>query len=224
MSVKLNNKGMSLVELLIAIAIASVVSMLVVVMMTEGTSMFGKESKKIDLQNEIQVVENHLTDTFMEAKAINVVKCGEDVRIYTGKVNTTTNALMAEGSGESYTDCILTYKEDKLYITGTYMETIPDGYLLSENILDFSIDIATEPSSESSLVTNADGSQSSVTTYYYESPISVKLTMTVGTEDNNKEIDMIIKIRNNIDEYNIYTVDNLDTYLSGVTPTKLDIR
>ncbi len=224
MDTKLNNKGMSLVELLIAITIASVVSMLIIVMMTEGTSMFRKESSNIDLQNEVQVVKNHLTDTFMEAKEIHLVKSGDEIRIYTGAVDTTTNALKAEGSGESYTDSILTYTDNKLYITGTYMETIPDGYLLSENILEFDIDIATTPLSEETLVLNEDGSHNVVTKNYYEGPISIKLTLTVGTEDKNKEMELPIKIRNDIDVYNIYEVGSLDSYLSGVTPTVLDIR
>ncbi len=223
MNTKLNNKGMSLIELLVVMAIASIVSLLIITMMSEGTSMFSKESKKIDLQNEIQVVQNQLTEKFMEAKAINVVKCGDSVRIYTGKVNTTTNGLEVEGES-GYTDSIITYQDGNLYVTGTYMQDIPDGYLLSGNVMAFKVDIATDAESETELVINEDGSSSMATTYYYDNPISIKLTMTIGTEHNNKDVDMTIKLRNKIDEYNIYEVSDFYTYLSGVTPTTLDIR
>lgn len=224
MKTKLNNKGMSLVELLIAIAIAAVVSTLIVTMMTSGTSMFGKESQNIDLQNELQIVQNQISDRLKEAKAINIVKSGDNIRIYTGDVNKVNNKLVTEGSGEKYTDCIITYKDNKLYVTNSYMEDIPEGYLLSDEVLDFDIDIGTIPTEYTTNETDAGGNVSEITKEYYANPITVHVKIKLGTERKNKEITMKVKIRNEIETFNIYNVTSFDSYLTGIEPLVLEIR
>ncbi|MBP3339604.1 MAG: prepilin-type N-terminal cleavage/methylation domain-containing protein [Lachnospiraceae bacterium] len=224
MNTKLNDKGFSLVELLVAMAIAAIVSTLIISMMISSTSMFKNENEQIDLQNELQIVQNQLTEKFMEAKAINVVKCGDDVRIYTGEIDINTNKLLVESEAGKHTECVITYTDGKLYLTGKYMDSIPDGYLLSENVLDFDIDIATVPGEEEMIVKNEDNSYSTVTRYFYDNPISIKLTLKIGTEKENKTDELVLKIRNKIDDYRIYSVSSFNGTLAGVKPTELDLR
>jgi len=224
MNTKLNDKGFSLVELLVAMAIAAIVSTLIISMMISSTSMFKNENEQIDLQNELKIVQNQLTEKFMEAKAINVVNSGDDVRIYTGEIDINTNKLLVESEAGKHTECVITYTDGKLYLTGKYMDSIPDGYLLSENVLDFDIDIATVPGEEEMIVKNEDNSYSTVTRYFYDNPISIKLTLKIGTEKENKTDELVLKIRNKIDDYRIYSVSSFNGTLAGVTPTELDLR
>ena len=228
MKTQLNNKGLSLVELLIAITIAAVVSLLIATMMTQSTSMFGRESRVIDVQNEMQVVQNQISEKLMEAKAITVVRCGDSIRIYTGEVEHSSNKLVAENGGSTgYTDCIITYTDGKLYVTSKYMETIPEGYLLSDAVLDFDIAIETELESEVIVNTLPNGTVENITKYYYESPLAIKVDMKIGDkydDDNQKDADMIVKVRNNIKVYDEYTVTDFKGKLANYTASKSDIR
>lgn len=229
MNTKLNNKGMSLIELVIAIAIASVVSFLIVTMMVSSTTMFRQESSKIDVQNDLQVLQNQITDALREAKEINIVKCGDSIRIYTGAVNTTTNQLVAEpvagGSVEKYTDVIITYKDNVLYITSAYMEDIPKGYILSENVSDFDISISGSPIGYTEDVTDSLGVVSgTIYKEYYDNPITVNVSLKIGTGDKMKNADMTVQVRNKIKTFNVYSPTSFDQYLSGVTPTVYELR
>lgn len=217
MNTKLNNEGLTLVELIVAVAIAAIVSLLIATMMVNGTSMFGRESRTIDLQNDLQVIQNQLTEKLMEAKSITVVRSGDDVRIYTGPVNYESNKLIAETGGGKYTDCIITYKDKKLYITSTYMEDIPEGYLLSNYVTDFDLKIATEQESEVKEIVHSNGTTEEKTVYYYEGPISVELQMKIGNgiDDNEKNANVKVKIRNEIETYDEYSVGGINDKLNN---------
>lgn len=224
MKVKLNNKGVTLLEVIIAVAIAAVVSTLIVTMIVSSSNMFSRESKVIDGQNEMQVVQNQITDRFREAKEINVVKCGDAVRIYTGEVDLDTNKLVVEGSGVKYTDCIITYVDNKLYVTNSYMTTIPEGYLLADDVSQFEISIATDAEAYTQYETDDMNNPYEVTKYYYDNPISVTIKMDIGTGDAKKNADLTVKLRNEIDVYRTYSVTDFSSLLKGVTPTELDLR
>ncbi len=223
MNIKLDNKGMSLMELLIAVAIASVVSLLIVTMMTSSSTMFRRESEVIDVQNDLQVVQNQVRDALMEAKEISIVKSGDSVRIYTGAVDTATNKLTSEGN--TGTECIITYKDDVLYLSNSYMTDIPKGYILSENVTDFDISIAGTPIEYTEEITDSNGNYvGSVDKEYYDNPISVDVTLKVGTGSNAKNADMTVKLRNKVKNFYVYNPEEFNAYLSGVTATEYELR
>ena len=105
MTKKLDNRGISLVEIIIAVAIASIVSLLIATMLSNGSYWFTRENQKVDLQNDLQIVSNQLNDRFQEAKEIHIVKCDGAIRIYTGEIDPLTNNLVEQNKGtEKYTD------------------------------------------------------------------------------------------------------------------------
>lgn len=63
---KLNNKGFSLVELLIAVAIAGIVAGSVFGFMTVGARTFGQSSSDVHLQNEAQLAFNQIQDMIID--------------------------------------------------------------------------------------------------------------------------------------------------------------
>jgi len=223
MNIKLDNRGMSLMELLIAVAIASVVSLLIVTMMTSSSTMFRRESKVIDVQNDLQVVQNQVRDALMEAKEITIVKTGDYIRIYTGAVDTTTNKLTSEGTAG--TESIITYKDNVLYLTSSYMTDIPKGYILSEDVTDFDISISGSPIGYTEEITDSNGNITGTQDKeYYDNPISVKVTLKIGTGDNEKNADMTVQLRNKVERFYVYNPGNFNQYLSGVTPTEYELR
>ncbi len=225
MNIKSNNKGLSLVELVIAIAIAAVVSTLIITMITSSSSMFRNESKKIDVQNDMQIVQNQIADALRQATAISVVKYGDSIRIYTGEINTTTNQLTAEyGSETNYPDSIITYEDNVLYITSSYMETIPKGYILSENVTDFDISIGENAIAYTEVTTDAAGNSVTVNKSYYTNPLTLDITIKIGSGKDMKDADMTVQVRNKLETYNVYNPPTFNQFLSGVTPTKYELR
>ena len=62
----LNNKGFSLIELLVSIAIAGIVVVAAFSMVLYGMNRYAKSSKETKLQNEIQFVNNTISDAIKE--------------------------------------------------------------------------------------------------------------------------------------------------------------
>ncbi|MBQ8188818.1 MAG: prepilin-type N-terminal cleavage/methylation domain-containing protein [Lachnospiraceae bacterium] len=65
---KMNNKGFSLVELLIAMAILAVVSLCVYSFMNTGARLYGKTSSDADIQKEAQLVANTISDLIIDCE------------------------------------------------------------------------------------------------------------------------------------------------------------
>lgn len=81
---KLNNKGLSLVEVLVALAIASIVATLIMSLVTSGSRFYRKQSNSIDLQNELQETSNKVADALMEATELYVSEQSGMLVIKTG--------------------------------------------------------------------------------------------------------------------------------------------
>lgn len=83
-----NNKGFSLVELLVSIAVGGIVLIVIGSFISSGTGFFNKQSDSLDIQNELQVASNRITDSLMEATSLIVKNEGEAgnriLTIYTG--------------------------------------------------------------------------------------------------------------------------------------------
>lgn len=65
-----NNKGLSLVELLVAISIAAIVAGSVGMLLTTSLRMYGKEVTEVSLQQELQITINQIEDSAMESQTI----------------------------------------------------------------------------------------------------------------------------------------------------------
>ncbi len=86
---KMNNKGFSLVELLIAMAILAVVSLCVYSFMNTGARLYGKTSSDADIQKEAQLVANTISDL--------IIDCEVNIRYD----NTVSDSIGSGGSGGS---------------------------------------------------------------------------------------------------------------------------
>ena len=65
-NISLNNKGFSLVEILVALGISSIVLLGVATFMRSGNNSFRVASEQTSLQNETQDLMNYLTMIFMK--------------------------------------------------------------------------------------------------------------------------------------------------------------
>ena len=70
----MKNKGFSLIELIVALAVGSIVLLMVGAMLVRGTSMFRTENDEVNMRNDYQVIRNQLDQTLMEAKTVIIEK------------------------------------------------------------------------------------------------------------------------------------------------------
>lgn len=70
MKYKINNKGMTLMELIIALAISMIVLSMIAVFINVASKSFNKTNNDVKLQMEAQVAINQLSNLAMEAKEI----------------------------------------------------------------------------------------------------------------------------------------------------------
>lgn len=132
---KLNNKGFTLVELLVVFAILAVVGGIVFLFLQSGTKSYQSTSKEVDMQYDAQVllnqIENYIIDT-------NLGLAGEDntVCIY----NKDETGITQETISWEPEDKILYYEKRK---EANGHETIlVEKTVIAENVAQFSMDVS----------------------------------------------------------------------------------
>ena len=82
---QLNNKGFSLVELLVALAVSAVVITIIGAFVSQGTGFYSEQGNSVNLQNELQEVSNVVTETLQEATMLDISQGTDNVMVYTGE-------------------------------------------------------------------------------------------------------------------------------------------
>ncbi|MDE6209379.1 MAG: prepilin-type N-terminal cleavage/methylation domain-containing protein [Lachnospiraceae bacterium] len=210
---KLNNNGFTLVELLVALAISGVVMVMVAMLMTNSSTLFKNEKGKINLQNEFQMVDSFLSETIMEAKTLYITNSGngQTLSLYTGEKN--GNALepvtlavneleSGGGSTDITTERIITFIPDSnsIFITKSYMATPSKGYLISDNVENFKITIDESCKVYSEVVVDSILGTTEMVHDGYSNPIILNVELSVSDDDNTKNEDFRITIRNKLDK------------------------
>ena len=209
-----SNRGFSLIELLVTIAISGIVLLMISFILVQGSNLFKNENENIDIQNELQIVRNQLSEVVMGAKSMTIVEAGEDIVIYTGVVKESNNQLDTDGTVT--TERIITYdsSEHKLYISNNYDNAVAEGNLISEWVSDLSITI-----NENCLRTEekADGTEEQ----YYVNPLSVDITLKLTHGNESSDVTISVKVRNILDEVVAYKTDGIETLLINATDKRV---
>ena len=131
-SININqNKGFSLVEILVSLAVSSIVLVVVGVFISTGTNFFNSTSRTIELQKELMEVSNKVNDSLIQATAIIVEYKSsgdpeEGVVIYTGEISTDRKSFIT-GKGNTSKKIEWTGKTDKkLYVMDSLLLTSAD--------------------------------------------------------------------------------------------------
>ncbi len=86
---KKNNKGFSLVELLIALAISGIVLSALVLLIVQAVRTHTKQTALAQIQSDADVTLNQISKNILEAKEIRIDKSGGQVAVYTNKYTAT---------------------------------------------------------------------------------------------------------------------------------------
>lgn len=197
-----NNKGFSLIELLVAIGISGIVILMISFIMVQGTTLFKGENEVIDIQSEMQVVRNQISETLMGAKTIVVVKAKDGMVIYTGAVEGNSNELKANIDSTLSTERIITYVEgedsNSLYISSSIVNATSEGNLISDCISDLKLEF-----DEGCAVFGTGGN-----VINYLNPFSVNVGITIESGSHKSDIDMNVRVRNILKEVLVYNTES----------------
>ncbi len=217
---RLNNRGVSLIELLVSIGIMSIVMLIITAMLTNASRFFEKQSAQIDLQNEAQVITNYLTESVMEASGMefNVTDVSTGAGIYKlYGVDSSTGSLTGKGDQR-----ILYYDSSNtsLYIVSfDESASVPDpstyasiGYLISDGIQYFSLDVdkgeVTDPNEPTA--TEADGTP--IIEIGVRNPITCKIKFRLSNGLATSDFELTVDCRNHLPEVSI---------TQGANPTEI---
>lgn len=227
---KHNNSGFTLIELLVALAISGIVIVMIGAFMTNGSKLYQGERDKINLQNELQVVDGYLTEIFQEAKTVDISDNGALTTVYTGVRNNDKSLGAVDGTSIT-TEKILTYNPDSksLYVSKSYIDNLTNGYLISQNIssIKFEIDSSciryesdtTTPQGYVPIIpgqpietpTTTEPPTGSLIFKGYNNPIYINVTIVIEDENGNSKSDTkTYRLRNDVDTVTVngsaYTV------------------
>lgn len=206
------NSGFSLIELLVTIAVSGLVILMISFIMLQGTTLFKGENEVIDIQSEIQIIRNQLTETLMSAKEITVVKADKDIVIYTGDVDESNNRLVAETSGVDgksgvTTERIITYVDgkDSVYISSNLGTSESLGSLISNYVT--SMDIVVN---EGCKKIDDSGKE------YYTNPLSIDIKLRLVQGEQSADVNVSVKVRNILTELTFYTASSRTQLLGSI--------
>lgn len=132
---KLNNAGISLVEILVTIAILGVVGGIVIGFLQSGTKSYQNTDREVDMQYDAQVLLNQVGDYVINANS-GLKQKDNTVYIYNTNENTLETEILSWDSQEQ----ILYYeKTEKVNETES---PVVDKTVLSKNVSQFSVDLA----------------------------------------------------------------------------------
>lgn len=170
---KVNNKGFSLVEILVAMAILGVVSLAIYSFMNTGAKLYQKTSSDADIQTEAQLVANTVSDLIIDCE-LNI-SYGPTVSDRIPEYKGTVSGGSLPGGSNPDADNILEIDNnnyqfliipdgEKLFYLERRAQSGSDNYeaydlskaqLLAENVTDFSVDLSRVTGKNKNIVTFA---------------------------------------------------------------------
>ena len=181
------NKGFSLVELLVTLAVSAVVFATVAYFLSSGTNFFKKQSNSVYLQNSLEESMNIVTDAILNASAFEYNTTADTITVYTG---------LYDSTGFTSTDVTSRMiqwdkNESKLYcINAVSLPTDEDllaGFVIAHKVTDFHISM-----NESCVQTDFDG------TVYYSQPLVLDISITLENSGQDRNSSKTITIRNDV--------------------------
>ncbi|MGN0373884.1 MAG: prepilin-type N-terminal cleavage/methylation domain-containing protein [Butyrivibrio sp.] len=185
------NKGVSLVEVLVSVAVSLIVFLVASSFIATSMGFFDKQNGTINLQNELMESSNKLNDTLMEASYLEMNNLSDGGRIlFTGKYNTARTKFT---TGKGTARRVEWYKSSgKLYVMDTPSDSISAdnkaGYLISSYVTGITITIQDECA-----IFQPDGS------IQYEQPLILKLEVEVSDGKEKRSDSKTVTLRNTLD-------------------------
>ncbi|MDD6571018.1 MAG: prepilin-type N-terminal cleavage/methylation domain-containing protein [Thermoflexaceae bacterium] len=212
-----NNKGFSLVELMVSVGIMSIVILMATAMMSNASRFFEKQTAQVELQNKAQVVTNYISEAFMEASGMDFnITDSNNSGTYQLFTVDPTDATKSMGKGIQrilYYD----YATTSLYIVSFDSEQeIPlvmanDGYLISDEITEFEIKFAEAEVHDDTTTAPADGSTPPKIDAVIN-PVKVTVVFTMAHNTASSKFEVTADCRSHLNEVVVTDSSGTTTY------------
>ena len=232
----MRNKGFSLVELVVAMGIGSLVLLMISIILVRGTNLFRAENNEVNMRNDYQIIRNQLDETIMEAKSLVVEyinipdEYDYDIVIYTGVIDTTIRERSFILDGPQTTEKVIYYdaSENSIYIATSFeglFDSLDSGNLLEGNkicdiVSEFDFDVVSD---DTTMGVDIDIEGNEIE--YYLNPI--RATITLGLESKKSEVSSTyeVNLRNKIKELAFYdNYDGIVAVLDSQTVIKYKVK
>lgn len=200
-----NNKGFSLVELMVSVAIMSIVIVIATTMMANASRFFEKQTAQVELQNKAQVVTNYITEAFMEASGMYFnITDSENSGTYQLFTADPADPTMSVGKGIQR---ILYYDNatTSLYmISFDATQPIPavapqEGYLISDEITGFEVQFVKAEVHDDTTTAPADGSVPDKIDAVIN-PVKVTVLFTMAHNNVSSKFEITADCRSHLEE------------------------
>lgn len=182
-SIKLNNKGLSLIELLVALAISSIILTAVALLMSNGVFGYNKQTTMSSLQDEANLAMNHINNAIMEANYIELVQADDGSNTLSFITHNDTSSV----NGIASNKYLFNPDDNTLYVADI------DGDLASASPLCINVKSFMVQFLKGSI--NDDGSGAPAVVSIANS-VQVKVTIELEHNEQNRLINRITNVRN----------------------------
>lgn len=182
-----NNKGLSLIELLVALAVGVIVMSALTILMTQGINQYNKMTVMTQLQEDANIALNNISNSIMEANFVTIS-------------NSKTNATFQTGSATmGGKNVIYEHKNGMLYVGENVADSDTMG-LLCKNVKEFKIDVVST-SFKTVAVDNAGVTEHKVAGI--NNPVQIKVTLKLEFNGVTREVSRVAAIRNRLSADNM---------------------
>lgn len=190
---KLGNGGMSLVELLVALAASSLVVTAAMMLLIQGTNSYRMQTTGAQLQEDANITLNHISDSIMEATVVEVSN-SESVNGNTQEfyVNENTKYRLDEKTK-------ILYVTQKDATSGSNIDSV-----LCTNVNKFRVQVIS-----TSVETEKDAS-GKYKIVGINNPVQLKVSLEVEYNNVTRDVSRVTALRNEVDSIKLHFFDATD--------------
>ncbi len=202
------NKGVSLVEVVVSIAVSFLVFLGAVSFIATSTNFFDRQNGTIDLQNELMETSNMVDDSLMESTGFQIFNTSDGgLLVLTGEPDVKgENFTTGKGSARRIE---WSKKDSTVHVLDTpnssVEASIKAGYLIGEHVTNVQITIMDECK-----INQPDGS------FKYSQPLMLKVHIEVSDGDETRSDTKTITLRNELDQVVLYGVLYIKDESTGI--------
>ena len=183
--IQLNNAGFSLIELLVAVAVGSIVLAALSALLTQSVKGFNSQTTLSRLQNDASITMSQIEQSVMEATTLQISK------VAGAEGNEMIKLMTKDKPEDGQVVYIYDRSEGKIYLAASIMEDM--GSLVCENVTSMDVSIMKD-----SVVTS--GTDSAEIIQEIGENVRVHVTCTLTSSNKTRTVSKTIGIRNSIEE------------------------
>lgn len=191
-----NNRGISLVEFLVAVAIGGVVLAGVALLIVQGINGYKTQTIISQLQSEANITLNQISDNIMEAMVVSIENDNNG--------NTILVSLKE--------NVVYTFDTEKGIIYQKKNVDEPPKVVLCEDVADFKVKIISD-----SIVVDESGIITEI-----KKPVQLEVTLKLENMEQTREVKRTVSIRNSIKDISLVIDDNKAKSIIGCSNVSVD--